>query len=104
MSERTSYEPGTPCWVDLGSPDLDASVEFYGGLFGWEVPEAENAEQTGGYRPGDEERQAGRRDDAADAGGPAARLDAPTSRSPTPTRPRRRSRRPAAACSPSRWT
>jgi hypothetical protein len=50
MSERTSYAPGTPCWVDLGSPDLDASVEFYGGLFGWEVPEAENAEQTGGYR------------------------------------------------------
>ena len=50
MSERTSYEPGTPCWVDLGSPDLDASVEFYGGLFGWEVPERENAEQTGGYR------------------------------------------------------
>ena len=31
MSERTSYAPGTPCWVDLGSPDLDASVEFYGG-------------------------------------------------------------------------
>ena len=51
MSERTSYAPGTPCWVDLGTPDLDAAVEFYGGLFGWEVPEAENAEQTGGYRP-----------------------------------------------------
>jgi uncharacterized protein len=50
MSERTSYAPGTPCWVDLGSPDLDASVEFYGGLFGWDIPEAENAEQTGGYR------------------------------------------------------
>ena len=50
MSERTSYAPGTPCWVDLGSPDLDASVEFYGALFGWEVPETENVEQTGGYR------------------------------------------------------
>ena len=50
MSERTSYKPGTPCWVDLGSPDLDAAVEFYGGLFGWEVPEPENSEQTGGYR------------------------------------------------------
>jgi predicted enzyme related to lactoylglutathione lyase len=50
MSERTSYEPGTPCWVDLGSPDLDASIEFYGGLFGWKVPEHENTEQTGGYR------------------------------------------------------
>jgi predicted enzyme related to lactoylglutathione lyase len=50
MSERTSYEPGTPCWVDLGSPDLDASIEFYGALFGWQVPESENVEQTGGYR------------------------------------------------------
>ena len=50
MSERTSYAPGTPSWVDLGSPDLDAAVEFYTGLFGWEVPASENVEQTGGYR------------------------------------------------------
>ena len=50
MSERTSYAPGTPCWVDLGTPDIDRAIEFYGGLFGWDVPEAENAEQTGGYR------------------------------------------------------
>jgi predicted enzyme related to lactoylglutathione lyase len=50
MSERSSYEPGTPCWVDLGAPDIEAAVAFYGGLFGWDVPESENAEQTGGYR------------------------------------------------------
>jgi uncharacterized protein len=50
MSERTSYAPGTPSWVDHGSPDLDASVEFYGALFGWDVPESENSEQFGGYR------------------------------------------------------
>lgn len=50
MSERTSYAPGTPCWVDLGSPDLDASVEFYAALFDWDVPASENVEQTGGYR------------------------------------------------------
>lgn len=50
MSERTSYEPGTPCWVDLGSPDPDASAAFYGGLFGWETAEAGPAEETGGYR------------------------------------------------------
>lgn len=50
MSERTSYAPGTPCWVELGSPDLDTAIAFYGGLFGWDVPVAENAEQTGGYR------------------------------------------------------
>jgi len=50
MSERTSYEPGTPCWIDLGTPDQDAAAEFYGVLFGWSVEEDENAEQTGGYR------------------------------------------------------
>ncbi len=50
MSERMSYEPGTPCWVDHASPDLDASIAFYGALFGWEVPASENVEQTGGYR------------------------------------------------------
>jgi predicted enzyme related to lactoylglutathione lyase len=50
MTEMTTYAPGTPCWIDLGSPDLDASIEFYGGLLGWDVPESENAEQTGGYR------------------------------------------------------
>jgi predicted enzyme related to lactoylglutathione lyase len=50
MSERTSYEPGTPCWIDLGTPDQDAAAEFYGALFGWSVEEDENAEQTGGYR------------------------------------------------------
>jgi predicted enzyme related to lactoylglutathione lyase len=50
MTEMTAYAPGVPCWVDLGSPDLDASVEFYATLLGWDVPESENAEQTGGYR------------------------------------------------------
>jgi predicted enzyme related to lactoylglutathione lyase len=50
MSERTSYAPGTPCWADLGTPDIDAAAQFYGGLFGWTAEEGENAEQTGGYR------------------------------------------------------
>jgi predicted enzyme related to lactoylglutathione lyase len=50
MSERTSYAPGAPCWIDLGTPDQDAAAEFYGALFGWGVEEDENAEQTGGYR------------------------------------------------------
>jgi predicted enzyme related to lactoylglutathione lyase len=50
MSEMTTYAPGIPCWVDLASPDVGASVGFYGALLGWEVPESENAEQTGGYR------------------------------------------------------
>ena len=45
MPERTSYKPGTPCWVDLSTPDLGAAIGFYRELFGWterEVP--------GGYR------------------------------------------------------
>jgi predicted enzyme related to lactoylglutathione lyase len=50
MSERTSYAPGTPSWADLGTPDIEAAAAFYGGLFGWDIPESENAEQTGGYR------------------------------------------------------
>ena len=51
MSERTSYVPGTPSWVELGGiPDIEKVVDFYGGLFGWDVPESEKAEQTGGYR------------------------------------------------------
>jgi predicted enzyme related to lactoylglutathione lyase len=35
MPERTSYSGGTPNWVDLGTPDLDTAMEFYGRLFGW---------------------------------------------------------------------
>jgi predicted enzyme related to lactoylglutathione lyase len=46
--EITSYKPGTPCWVDLGSPNIDESVAFYGSLFGWEVPAS--LPDTGGYR------------------------------------------------------
>jgi len=48
MPERDSYSPGTPCWVELGSSDLDAGVPFYEGLFGWNV--AESMPDTGGYR------------------------------------------------------
>ena len=48
MSERTSYEPGTPSWVDLGSPDTAASGVFYGGLFGW-TAEIDPRPEAGGY-------------------------------------------------------
>lgn len=50
MSERTSYEPGTPCWVDLATPDIEAAARFYGEVFGWEVPERPNSAEMGGYR------------------------------------------------------
>lgn len=35
MVRDTPYEPGTPSYADLASPDLDASRAFYGALFGW---------------------------------------------------------------------
>lgn len=50
MSERTSYVPGTPCWVDLATPDLDAAERFYGELFGWEIPELPDSAEMAGYR------------------------------------------------------
>ncbi|MFJ9774858.1 VOC family protein [Kitasatospora sp. NPDC101157] len=42
----TDFPVGSPCWIDLGSPDIRATAAFYGAVFGWtfqEVPEA------GGY-------------------------------------------------------
>jgi predicted enzyme related to lactoylglutathione lyase len=36
MSERESYQPGVPCWVDNLVDDVDAALRFYGGLLGWE--------------------------------------------------------------------
>ena len=35
MVRRTGYEPGTPSWADLASPDPESSRAFYGALFGW---------------------------------------------------------------------
>jgi uncharacterized protein len=36
MSERDSYPPGVPCWVDTLQPDPEAAMRFYEQLFGWE--------------------------------------------------------------------
>jgi uncharacterized protein len=43
------YAPGTPSWVELSSPDTDASAAFYHELMGWNATEPGSAE-TGGYR------------------------------------------------------
>lgn len=48
MAEFTKYEPGTPSWVDIGVPDVEAAVAFYSKLFGWTVADADPA--GGGYR------------------------------------------------------
>jgi predicted enzyme related to lactoylglutathione lyase len=49
MPERDSYDPGTPSWVDLASPDPEGAKRFYGELFGWTAEEAGPVEETGGY-------------------------------------------------------
>jgi hypothetical protein len=35
MPQRSSYAPGTPSWVDLGTPDVPGSTAFVTKLFGW---------------------------------------------------------------------
>jgi predicted enzyme related to lactoylglutathione lyase len=50
MTEVSQHAPGTPSWVDLASPDPDASARFYRGLFGWTATEPGPVEETGGYR------------------------------------------------------
>ncbi len=51
MVARNGYPPGVPCWVDLVQPDLDATMAFYGDLFGWafEVRTPEAAPQRYAY-------------------------------------------------------
>lgn len=43
----TPFSPGTPCWVDLLSSDVDRAKAFYGELLGWSAQDA--GEEFGGY-------------------------------------------------------
>lgn len=49
MSERDSYEPGVPCWVETLQPDPDAAMDFYAGLFGWQFAGPGGMPDGGGY-------------------------------------------------------
>jgi predicted enzyme related to lactoylglutathione lyase len=40
MPTFTSHPPGTPCWVDLMSPDAEASKAFYTSVFGWNAEDS----------------------------------------------------------------
>jgi predicted enzyme related to lactoylglutathione lyase len=44
------YAPGTPSWVELSSPDAEASAAFYRQLMGWGATEPGPVPETGGYR------------------------------------------------------
>ncbi len=48
MATRTEHPAGTPSWIDIGSPDPEATAAFYGGLFGWDAPPL--PPEAGGYR------------------------------------------------------
>ena len=49
MPERDHYLPGVPCWVDTSQPDPERSLDFYGGLFGWDLENVMPAEAPGKY-------------------------------------------------------
>ncbi len=48
MAEITAYDEGTPCWIDLMSPDLQRAKDFYSALFGWQY--IDTGEAGGGYQ------------------------------------------------------
>jgi predicted enzyme related to lactoylglutathione lyase len=43
----TNWPTGTPCWVDLGAPDVDAARSFYATVLGWTYTGGEP--EYGGY-------------------------------------------------------
>ncbi|MGD9958669.1 VOC family protein [Nocardioides sp.] len=48
MTKFDSYAQGTPCYVELTTPDQQGSKAFYASLFGWEVAEMP-VDDEGGY-------------------------------------------------------
>jgi hypothetical protein len=49
MSERDGYIPGVPCWVDTNQTDPAKAVEFYKGIFGWQVDDSMPEGADGSY-------------------------------------------------------
>ena len=47
----TPWPDGTPCWADLGAPDLARAREFYTGVFSWIIQPG--LPETGGYSVAD---------------------------------------------------
>jgi predicted enzyme related to lactoylglutathione lyase len=37
VGTRITDEPGTMCWADLSTPDVDRARQFYEALFGWKI-------------------------------------------------------------------
>jgi len=49
-TERSTYQPGTPCWFELGVPDPAAAKRFYGALLGWDFEDYPNRYAVGQVR------------------------------------------------------
>jgi predicted enzyme related to lactoylglutathione lyase len=45
--EVERHDPGVPSWVDLGTSDIPKAIEFYSGLFGWQIEQG--PPEAGGY-------------------------------------------------------
>jgi predicted enzyme related to lactoylglutathione lyase len=43
----TDFVPGSPCWLDLGAPDVGAAIAFYRAVFDWQ-PESFGGDAAGG--------------------------------------------------------
>ncbi|MGW7428350.1 VOC family protein [Streptomyces sp. NPDC054861] len=44
----TDFVPGSPCWLDLGAPDVGAAAAFYGAVFGWQYESMGDGEDMEG--------------------------------------------------------
>lgn len=49
MPTMTSYRHGVPSWVDVSSPDIEATINFYRAMFGWDAT-PDMGPDAGGYR------------------------------------------------------
>ncbi|MEU9265753.1 VOC family protein [Streptomyces sp. NPDC048251] len=43
----TDLTPGSPCWLDLGAPDVRAAAAFYGSVLGWDYESMGGGEGEG---------------------------------------------------------
>ncbi|WP_210584152.1 VOC family protein [Streptomyces sp. GESEQ-35] len=44
----TDFVPGSPCWLDLGAPDVRAAAAFYGAVLGWDFESMGQGEDVEG--------------------------------------------------------
>ena len=78
MSYVTEPQPdGTPTWIDLGIPDLERAMAFYGAVFGWELLDLPSGAMWAlpGYGDHLEESTPGLREMMAGMGAPDGFID-----------------------------